>query len=159
MLLSCQKATAAVPEEGEMIVEIFSNMLNGEGAMQPRHVCSVDQHGKGTLMWALGCGFSDGPQGALTLAECNAFLPTLKRVLEVFVTLCGAPIDQRFEHGKTMLMFMAGRCFDLCGWLTRYLDVGERCRGRCETRLRENNERRLRSSGHQCRRDEKFAEV
>ena len=108
MLLSCQKATAAVPEEGEMIVEIFSNMLNGEGAMQPRHVCSVDPHGKGTLMWALGCGFSDGPQGALTLAVCNAFLPTLKRVLEVFVTLCGAPIDQRFEHGKTMLMFMAG---------------------------------------------------
>ena len=35
MLLSCQKATAAVPEEGEMIVEIFSNgLICGRGLLR-----------------------------------------------------------------------------------------------------------------------------
>jgi hypothetical protein len=107
MLLSCQKQwTDMRAGEGEMIVEIFETMLNGDGAMQPRHVCAVDPVGKGTLMWALGCGYSDGPGGPLSLAECKAFLPTLKRVLEIFVVLCGAPIDQRMENGKTLLMFM-----------------------------------------------------
>lgn len=58
-------------------------------------------------MWALGCGFSDSPTGLMTLAECNSFLPTLKGLLHIFVERCGAPIDQRMEHGKTLLMFMA----------------------------------------------------
>jgi hypothetical protein len=63
MLLSCQKHMPA--EEGDMIVEIFETMLNGEGAMEPRHVCALDPVGKGTLMWALGCGFSKEPTGTL----------------------------------------------------------------------------------------------
>ena len=103
-----------------MVVGLFETMLRGNmnataGAdqsapapgMVPRHVCAVDQQGKGTLMWALGCGFC-GMQLPLTLAQCNGFLPTLQRLLELFVTRCGAPIDQRMEHGKTMLMFLAG---------------------------------------------------
>jgi hypothetical protein len=104
MLLMCQKNFPA--EEGDMLVEIFSTMLNGDGAMEPRHVCSVEPFGKGTLMWALGNGFNTNPGGALTLADCTAFLPTLIRILEIFVTQCGAPIDQRMENGKTLLMFM-----------------------------------------------------
>lgn len=41
MLLTSQKQVASVGR-GEMLEELFGTMLDGDGAMQPRHVCSVD---------------------------------------------------------------------------------------------------------------------
>lgn len=80
--INLQLRCAWCREAGEMLVEIFSTMLGGDGAMQPRHVCSIDPVGKGCLMWALGTGFN-GAQGNNSVARFSRLheWPTPYRVV------------------------------------------------------------------------------
>lgn len=90
----------------ERLLMICTAAVTDDVAMRPEQVCSADPQGQGTLLWALCSGFA-----ALTASRAEAFRSTFTQILVLFVSVCGAPIDQRMEGGKTALMLIAsGRC-------------------------------------------------
>ena len=90
------------------LVKFFGGLLH-DHIMDPPHVCAVDpgraasapggevEEG-GNLMWAL----------CFALQDMGGDPRTFGRLLRVFVTEFGAPINQRMEQGRTALIFAAG---------------------------------------------------
>ena len=99
ILLKEQTSESMTPE---MLLMICTAAVTDAVAMRPEHVCSVDSQGQGTLLWALCTGFAQ-----LTASQAEAFLSTFLKLLDLFVKVCGAPVDQRMEGGKTALMLIS----------------------------------------------------
>ena len=78
------------------LVRFYGGLLQ-DGIMEPAHVCAVDPEEGGTLMWAL----------CFALSDLGGDARTFCRLLKLFVTEFGAPIDQRMEQGRTPLIFAA----------------------------------------------------
>jgi hypothetical protein len=78
------------------LIQFFGGLLR-DSIMEPAHVTSIEPSDGASLPWAL----------CFALCECNGDATVFSRLLRIFVSHFGTPIDMRMMMGRTPLMFAA----------------------------------------------------